>query len=737
MTSSALAFLLLSLAATAAPSLDLRFDTPAKDWEKHGLPLGNGSLGVIMMADPHVDTVQFTVDSLWTGDGNPSGAYESEEKEPGQGCFGSFQSLAELRFTSLPASNTEITDFHRTLHLSRAVHQSTWKAGASAITREAFASHPDQVFAWRLTTSGSQELDGTFQLQGQHPDETLKIDGTDLSLTGTLPNHLRYAARVRVIPRGGKLTVQGDELRLTGGQEAWVIVAADTNYIMDPGAGWMTGDPAPSLIERLDEAEKRGWQDLLARHEKDHRQLFGRVSLDLGSTSPEILALPLDQRIQRYRDEAQELPRPCLDPELEALLFHYGRYLLIGSSRPGTLPANLQGIWNHQNRPAWFSDYHTNINLQMNYWLAETANLPELTEPLFHLLTTCAPLYRKASASQDPQNTGGFVTRMSLNPFGGSGWNWNIESTAWLAQHFWEHFAFSHDTAFLAETAWPWLHDVSKFWLARLKTLPDGTLVVPQAWSHEHGPVEDGTAHAQQLIDDLFSHTLAAARLLDRDPELQQRLASAREKLAGPQIGSWGQLMEWRDEKPDLEKSHHRHTSHLFAVHPGNRINRRSTPDLAKAAEISLTQRGEVGDSRRSWTWAWRTALWARLGNPDRAHGCIAGLLAHNTLDNLWTTHPPFQIDGNLGITAGIAEMLLQSHADEIELLPALPSCWPDGEVSGLRARGGFLVHLRWQAGQLAEATLQSTTGTTARVRLGDTVRTMEFQPGQSQHFTP
>ena len=241
--------------------------------------------------------------------------------------------------------------------------------------------------------------------------------------------------------------------------------------------------------------------------------------------------------------------------------------------------------------------------------------------------------------------------------------------------------------------------------------------MVPNAWSHEHGPHEDGTAHAQQLMWDLFTNTLAAAKVLDTDPDLQARLTTTLGKLYGPKIGSWGQLMEWMDEKPKLEQGNHRHTSHLYAVHPGNQITMAKTPKLADAARVSLTKRGEVGDSRRSWTWAWRTALWSRLGEPERAHGCVAGLLAHNTLDNLWTTHPPFQIDGNFGITGGMAEIFLQSHAGEISLLPALPTAWPTGSVNGLRARGNIIVDLAWKDGKLTAATLAATRPTTVQVR--------------------
>jgi alpha-L-fucosidase 2 len=313
--------------------------------------------------------------------------------------------------------------------------------------------------------------------------------------------------------------------------------------------------------------------------------------------------------------------------------------------------------------------------------------------------------------------TPGWTMRTSVNIFGGNGWQWNLPASAWLAQHFWDHYAFTGDKDFLTKTAWPVFAGVSEFWLDHLIE-KDGKLVVPKGWSPEHGPREDGVAHDQQIVWDLFTFTLEAAAVLEKKSARLGAIKAARDKLLGPQIGSWGQLMEWTTERPDLEKSGHRHTSHLYAVYPGNQITRNGTPDLAKAAALSLETRGTSGDSRRSWTWAWRTALWARLGEGDKAQSMIRGLLTHNTLANLYTTHPPFQIDGNLGITAGICEMLVQSHAGEVAILPTLPKGWPTGSFSGLRARGGFEVDAAWQDGRLTTATVKSGLGRDLVLRL-------------------
>jgi alpha-L-fucosidase 2 len=354
----------------------------------------------------------------------------------------------------------------------------------------------------------------------------------------------------------------------------------------------------------------------------------------------------------------------------------------------------------------------------MNYWLAETTNLSELTEPLFAMLDSGKPVYTEHTHRKYGDDTPGFITRMSINPYGGTGWDWNIEGTAWLAQHYWTRYRYGQDLTFLKGSAYPFLREVSRFWMTQLKTLPDGRLVVPNAWSHEHGPHEDGTAHAQELMWDLFSNTIDASKELNVDEKLRAELTEIRDRLAGPQVGSWGQLMEWMEEKPELEKSHHRHTSHLYALHPGRQITMEHTPELSEGARVSLTQRGETGDSRREWAWAWRTALWARLYDAQNAHDCIAGLLAYNTLPNLWGTHPPFQTDGNFGISNGFAEMFVQHHTDILHVFPALPDCWKSGHVNGLSARKNIVVDLSWKDGQADTIKLLSPVTQTVKLKI-------------------
>lgn len=626
--------------------------------------------------------------------------------------------VAEITLGSSSNTKKQLENYSRSLDIANSQHSTSWTQNGINFTREAIASHSDKVIAWKISADKPGSLSGTFSFTGEHKDsDKFSASGNTIQMGGKLTNNgLDYDARAKVILKGGSLSTEGATVSVKAADSILVLLAADTNYVLDLKKDWMDGKASKRTSAALAKASKLSWAQLQQRHLTDYQSLYNRVALDLGTSDKDISEKDINQRIQNYRDNAKDLPRPCLDPELETLMFNYGRYLLISSSREGTLPANLQGIWNNTNSPPWHGDYHTNINIQMNYWLAETTNLPELANPLLNMYTEQIPVFRKTTIAEYG-DTKGFVTRMSTNPFGGGGWNWNIEGTAWLAQHYFEHYKFSGDKEFLKDQAYPWLRDVSKFWIPRLKELPSGKLVVPNAWSHEHGPHEDGTAHAQQLMWDLFSNTLKAAEDLDTDKAFQKKLKKTIAQLYGPKVGSWGQLMEWMGEK-DLEKGNHRHTSHLYAIFPGNQISAKKTPELLKAAEVSLTKRGEVGDSRRSWTWAWRTALWARLGNAERAHSCVAGLLCYNTLDNLWTTHPPFQIDGNFGITAGITECLLQSHEGEISLLPALPKAWPTGSVTGLRGRHNTLVDIEWKDGKLIKATLYTPSGKTPKLRI-------------------
>ena len=669
------------------------YTTPASHWLE-ALPLGNGTLGAMVYGGITRDRIQFNENSLVTGTPDNVGFYQP---------FGNL---------FLDFDHKDAVDYKRSLSLDKAIHRISYLKDGVKFQREYFVSHPDKALVMMITADRKGAVSVSVALKDSRPSNV--VYGKDeVHFAGSLAeNKMDYMAKLKVVTKGGTKLVQDSSVKINNADTVLLYLGATTSFLRNNTRNVFGALPVAALNKSVDLVAAKPYAVVRKKHVDDFGGLFNRVSLNLG-TAPD---LSTTERAIDYNKGSQDLP-------LEALLFQYGRYLLISSSRIGGLPANLQGLWNNEVKPAWYSQYTTNINIQMNYWLAEVTNLPEVHMPMLDWVENLGRVQKTSNDSVLKTNVG-WVAYSTNNIMGGSSrWRLHRPGSAWLSQHFWEHFMFTQDTAFLRKRAYPLMKELVKYWEGHLVEGKNGKLITPDGWSPEHGPGKNegdknpypGASYDQQIVYDLMSNYIEAEKILGIDKNNLAKVQSMQARLLGPQIGKWGQLQEWMEDWDD-STDHHRHNSHMFAVHPGRQIDTRATPEWAAAAKRSMIARGNISTG---WSSAWKMNIWARLFEGDRAHDFVRELLKPVTPNapagqrsgvypNLFGAHPPFQMDANFGFTAGVAEMLLQSHNDIIHLLPALPTAWNEGEVSGLKARGNVLVDMKWAGGKLTQVKLRS-----------------------------
>jgi len=767
------------------PNLKLWYDKPATIWEE-ALPLGNGKTGAMIFGGITTERIQLNDITLWSGGpesgNNPSGP-EILKKTRDAVFIGDYKKAADEwklihgpysarylpmgdLFIKMQLSDTAAKDYYRDLNIQKAISTVSFKSSGTTYTREAFVSYPDKALVIKVSASDKNALSFEVSLSSKLRFSVEPSSGNTLTLKGKAPYHVahrndepvqvgysenegegtNFEIKLKIVNSGGSVESSGNKLVVTGSDNVTLYLAGATSYNgFDKSPGLEGKDPALEAESIIESVSKKQYSDLKEAHLADFRKLFDRVSLDLGAEE-EAVKLPTDDRLLRFNSGKSDL-------QLQALYYQFGRYLLISSSRDQDMPANLQGLWNELVQPPWGSNYTTNINLEMNYWLAESTNLQECHQPLFNFIQSLS-VTGAETAKTNFGLPGWCLSHNSdiwakTSPAGGGTWDprgaprWSCwpMGGAWLSQHLFRHYEYTGDETFLRETAWPLMKGSAEFILGWLVEGPDGYLVTNPSTSPENTFKIDGkvlevsmaSTMDMAIIRDLFTNSIRTLEILNSEPEYRTRLSEALNSLYPYHIGKYGQLQEWFNDI-DYPEDKHRHISHLFGLYPGNQISPVRTPELAAAAKQTLIHRGDVSTG---WSMAWKINWWARLGDGDHAFKILKDGLTYigpknpkykggGTYPNLFDGCPPFQIDGNFGGTAGITEMLLQSYDGSISLLPALPEEWQKGQLKGLRAKGGFIVDMNWENLSLSKAIITSELGGNCRISARVPVKVIE-----------
>ena len=751
-----------------------------QEWESQSLPIGNGSLGANILGSIEAERITFNEKTLWRGgpnteggadyywnvnkksahllddirqafiDGdeekaakltrenfNSSAAYEYYNENPFR--FGNFTTMGEF-YIETGHNLIGLGDYKRSLSLDSATAVvQYWRNGVN-YERKYFTSYPANVMAVKFSADkpGMQNLIFSYVHNPVSEGIMEPLSDDEFIFKGILDNNkMEYAVRVKAVTKGGTKKIEQGQIHISGADEVYFYITADTDYkinfdpdFSDPRT-YVGVNPAETTKEWINNAVAKGYDKLYEEHYADYSALFNRVKFDINPNAPTTLEFPgtanlsTPARLKKYRSGTP-------DYGLEELYYQFGRYLLIASSRPGNLPANLQGIWHNNVDGPWRVDYHNNINLQMNYWPACTTNLDECMLPLIDFIRTL--IKPGAITAESYFGARGWTASISGNIFGFTAplsshdmsWNFNPMAGPWLATHVWEYYDYTRDKKFLKETGYDIIKSSAIFAVDYLWKKDDGTYTAAPSTSPEHGPIDQGATFVHGVVREILLDAIAASKELGVDKELRKEWENVLDKLAPYTIGRYGQLMEWSKDIDD-PKDEHRHVNHLFGLHPGHTISPVTTPVLAEASKVVLVHRG---DGATGWSMGWKLNQWARLHDGNHAYTLFGNLIKNGTLDNLWDTHAPFQIDGNFGGTAGITEMLMQSQMGFIHLLPALPDAWSEGSIEGICAKGGFDVAIKWNDGKLTEAVITSKSGSKCSLRYGESTLTFPTKKG-------